>query len=68
MELETYLGVLAHLKSQEDPSLFERTAAELPRLVLARDVPLKTIAVNDRLRIDPDHIDHQPGPSLDLDG
>jgi hypothetical protein len=69
MELETYLDVLAHLKSQENAPLFERTAAELPRLVLARDVLLKTIAIDDRLRVDlPDRIDHQPGPSLELDG
>jgi hypothetical protein len=67
-EFETLLAVLGHLKAQDDGPLFERTAAELSRLVMSEEVPLKTVALDDRLRVDlPARIDHQPGPILELD-
>lgn len=67
VELERYLGVLAQLKSSGDVR-FDRTAAELSRVVLARDVPLKVVARDGALRLTlTDPIHHPPGPARPQD-
>jgi hypothetical protein len=66
-EAETYLGVLSHLRSQEDVTLFQRAVPDVERLVMTSTFRLDIVPRDDRVRIDPpDKIEEPPAPPFDL--